>query len=121
MTSPAGFALTSAVLASAVCHATWNALAHRLPDKYVSFSWMGLGYVASCALPAGLLALPAGPSWPFLLASVAVHGAYNLLLMRSYRLGEFNQVYPLARGTSPLVVAVVAAASELEASTVSVT
>jgi drug/metabolite transporter (DMT)-like permease len=35
--------------------------------------------------------------------------AYNLLLMRSYRLGEFGQVYPLARGTSPLLVALGAA------------
>ncbi len=35
--------------------------------------------------------------------------AYNLLLMRCYRLGEFGQVYPLARGTSPWLVAIAAA------------
>ena len=34
---------------------------------------------------------------------------YNLLLMRCYRLGEFSQVYPLARGTSPLLVALAGA------------
>ena len=52
--------------------------------------------------------LPAGDSWPLLLTSVVLHAVYNLLLMQSYRVGEFNQVYPLARGTSPLVVAAVA-------------
>ena len=34
---------------------------------------------------------------------------YNLLLMQCYRLGEFSQVYPLARGISPLVVTILAA------------
>jgi drug/metabolite transporter (DMT)-like permease len=38
-----------------------------------------------------------------------LHVAYNLLLMRCYRLGEFGQVYPLARGTSPWLVALAAA------------
>src|SRR5215472_14518984 len=50
-----------------------------------------------------------GACWPYLLASVFIHVFYNLLLMRSYRYGEFGQVYPLARGTSPLVVTVLAA------------
>ncbi|MCW2820127.1 MAG: protein of unknown function transrane [Marmoricola sp.] len=49
--------------------------------------------------------VPARASWPFLLGSVALHVAYNLFLMRSYRLGEFGQVYPVARGTSPWLVA----------------
>jgi hypothetical protein len=33
-------------------------------------------------------------------ASSLVHGVYNLQLIASYRYGEFNQVYPVARGTS---------------------
>ena len=58
-----------------------------------------------------MLASPAPRSvcWPFLAGSAVLHVAYNLLLMRSYRLGEFSQVYPLARGTSPWLVALVAA------------
>jgi len=51
---------------------------------------------------------PARASWPFLGASAVLHVGYNLLLMRSYRLGEFGQVYPLARGTSPWLVAIAA-------------
>jgi drug/metabolite transporter (DMT)-like permease len=55
-----------------------------------------------------LAGLPARAAWPFLLGSVVLHLAYNLLLLRSYQLGDFGQTYPLARGTAPLVVAVVA-------------
>jgi drug/metabolite transporter (DMT)-like permease len=54
-------------------------------------------------------ALPRPDCWPYLLASIVIHIFYNLLLMRCYRLGEFGQVYPLARGTSPLVVTILAA------------
>ncbi len=53
--------------------------------------------------------LPARASWPYLIGSVVLHVAYNLLLMRSYRLGDFGQVYPIARGTSPLLVALAGA------------
>jgi drug/metabolite transporter (DMT)-like permease len=38
---------------------------------------------------------------------LVVHTAYNSFLLNTYRLGEFNQVYPIARGTAPLVVALV--------------
>lgn len=41
---------------------------------------------------------------------MVLHVGYSLSLMRGYRLGEFGQVYPLSRGTSPLLVAVGAAA-----------
>jgi drug/metabolite transporter (DMT)-like permease len=43
------------------------------------------------------------------MGSVAIHIFYVLLLMQCYRLGEFSQVYPLARGVSPLVVTILAA------------
>ena len=56
-----------------------------------------------------MAAVPRSSAWPYLLASVAIHVFYNLLLMQCYRLGEFSQVYPLARGISPLVVTLLAA------------
>ncbi|EGX58227.1 integral membrane protein [Streptomyces zinciresistens K42] len=54
-------------------------------------------------------AVPAARAWPYLLASALVHTVYFALLMTSFRLGDFGQVYPIARGTAPLVVAVLAA------------
>ena len=48
-------------------------------------------------------------AWPPLLVSAVLHVVYQLLLMRSFGLGDFGQMYPIARGTAPLVVTVLAA------------
>jgi drug/metabolite transporter (DMT)-like permease len=101
--------VTLAVLAAAVTHATWNANAHGIKDQVLAFGLIGAGSIA-VAVPVVLLSpFPLAACWPYLLASVFIHLFYNLLLMRSYRYGDFGQVYPLARGTSPLVVTVLAA------------
>ncbi|PRY37315.1 EamA family transporter [Umezawaea tangerina] len=97
------------VLASAVLHATWNALAHATGDTLAGFVLLCLGSLA-CALPLVVLAPPPDPAaWPFIAASVVLQVAYQVFLLQAYRLGEFGQVYPLARGTSPWVVAVLSA------------
>lgn len=44
---------------------------------------------------------PASGAWPYLIASAVIHVAYYILLMRSFRLGDFGQAYPIARGTAP--------------------
>lgn len=95
------------VLGAAVLHASWNALAHGISDRLVAFSLIGLAYTAVCAVLVAVVGLPASGAWPWILASAGVHVLYQLALMGSYQLGPFSQVYPLARGTSPWVVAVV--------------
>jgi len=101
--------VTLAVLAAAVTHATWNAIAHGIKDQVLAFGLIGAGSII-VAVPLVIFSpFPLSACWPYLLASVFIHVFYNLLLMRSYRYGEFGQVYPLARGTSPLVVTVLAA------------
>lgn len=98
------------VLCSALLHAVWNSLAHKANDRLVGFALIG----AVDMLGGGALALMAGippaGAWPFIIASAALHVAYNVLLLASYRLGEFSQMYPLARGTSPWIVALVSVA-----------
>lgn len=109
MPSPSSvqLALTGAVLLAALLHATWNALAHAIRDQVVGFTLIGATYAVASAAVVPFVTAPAAASRPFLLGSVAVHALYNLLLVLAYRLGDFGQVYPLARGTSPLVVAAV--------------
>lgn len=103
-----GLVVTVAVIVSALLHASWNAIAHHITDRDVSAALIG----AACAMVAIFIVpwvrIPAGPAWPCLIGSVIVHVGYLSLLMRSYGLGDFNRMYPLARGTSPLVVAVIA-------------
>jgi drug/metabolite transporter (DMT)-like permease len=101
--------VTFAVIAAAVTHAVWNAIAHGIKDQTLAFALIGVGGTAVGIPLIIVAAMPRADCWPYLLGSVAIHIFYNLLLMRCYRLGEFGQVYPLARGTSPLVVTILAA------------
>jgi len=107
--STLSLAVTFAVIAAAVTHAVWNAIAHGIKDQTLAFALIGVGGIAVGIPLVILAAMPHGDCWPYLLGSVAIHVFYNLLLMQCYRLGEFSQVYPLARGTSPLVVTILAA------------
>jgi drug/metabolite transporter (DMT)-like permease len=101
--------VTLAVIAAAVTHAAWNAIAHGIKDQTLAFALIGVGGIAVGIPLVIVAAMPRAECWPYLLGSVAIHVFYNLLLMQCYRLGEFSQVYPLARGTSPLVVTILAA------------
>ncbi|MFJ9717144.1 EamA family transporter [Streptomyces sp. NPDC101213] len=101
--------VASAVLLAAVTHAGWNAIAHRIPDKLTGFTLISGGglLIGLAAVP--FAAFPAAAAWPYLLVSAVIHIAYYALLMRSFRLGDFGQAYPIARGSAPLVVTVLAA------------
>lgn len=101
-----GAAVPLAVLTAAVLHAIWNGLAHRIPDKMVGFALINLTYTAVGLVLALLNPLPAAGAWPYLLASVAVQATSTVLLLRAYELGDFGQMYPIARGSAPLLVAV---------------
>jgi drug/metabolite transporter (DMT)-like permease len=102
-------AVALAVLAAAIVHATWNALAHGIKDQLVAFGLIGAGGAAGAIPLIAISRLPASASWPYLITSVVIHVFYCLFLMRSYKYGDFGQVYPIARGTSPLVVTVLSA------------
>jgi drug/metabolite transporter (DMT)-like permease len=96
--------VVAAVLVAALLHAAWNSLAHVVGDRLVGFAVMGaVQVVGGVVLVAIADPLPAA-AWPYVLASVATHTVYILLLLASYQLGEFSQAYPLARGTAPCVV-----------------
>jgi uncharacterized membrane protein len=108
-TSSVGLAVTGAVLVAAVLHAVWNALAHAIGDQLVGFALIGVAVTVGAVGIVLASPAPSTASWPFLAGSAALHVGYMLPLMRCYRLGEFSQVYPLARGTSPWLVALGAA------------
>lgn len=106
----AAFAL---VLTGALCHAAWNILAKRCAGGLV-FVWLfGLVSLAP-ALPLTFW------SWrmqqlsltPAMLAAIAasalVHVLYALALQRGYGAGPFSVVYPVARGSGPLLTVIAA-------------
>lgn len=101
--------VTAAVLLAAVAHASWNALAHRIPDKPAGFTLITGGGLAIGLALAPFTGLPAAGAWPYLLLSAGIHVVYYVLLMTSFRLGDFGQTYPIARGSAPLAVTALAA------------
>ncbi len=98
-----------AVLSAAVLHAAWNAMVKADLDRFLAVTLITLTEtcVALAVLP--FVAPPPPAAWPWLAASLAFHTGYNLFLAQAYRMGDLGQVYPLARGSAPLVVAIVMA------------
>jgi drug/metabolite transporter (DMT)-like permease len=97
------------VLGAAILHATWNALLRRGADRFRSMVVMSV-VSASVAIPlAWLLDSPMSASWPYIGLSAALQTSYWLFLVRAYRDGDLGQVYPIARGSSPMLVTVGAA------------
>ena len=93
------------LLAAAILHAGWNLLVKQADEKYV-FTWWAL--VAGSILFSPMLFQAASwPSriWPYALASALCEAVYFVALATAYRLADFSLVYPLARGTAPLLLA----------------
>ena len=95
----------AAVLFAAACHAAWNATIKRGLDPLATTVVISVGaaLVAAAMLP--LVGLPAAASWPWCAASVLIHLFYFAALIESYRAGDLGQVYPIARGSAPLMTA----------------
>ncbi|MGZ0150090.1 EamA family transporter [Kribbella sp. WER1] len=95
------------VLGAAVLHATWNAMAHGAPDRVAGLALFELAAGVIGLVAVLVMGLPPAGTWGYIIASAILHLAYLGGLLASYQLGQFSQMYPLARGTSPWVVAVV--------------
>ncbi|QXJ25521.1 EamA family transporter [Actinomadura graeca] len=100
-----------AVILAGALHAVWNALAKGAADPWAAFALIGLGQTAAVAPLLVSGSAPDTAAWPWLGASSAVHLVYMGLLLKAYELGDFSQVYPLARGSAPLIVTLAAAAA----------
>src|SRR3989440_12048771 len=94
-----------AVLVAAAFHASWNALIKIRLDPFLAIALIAaLAGVVSLPL---LLFVPVPPlaAWPWLIMSVITHLGYYIGLSGAYRSGDMGQVYPIARGTAPLMTA----------------
>ena len=93
------------VLLAALLHASWNAIVKGASDKLLTTVLVAAGsaVIAIAALP--FLPQPTLESLPYLGVSAILQlGAY-LLLARAYRGADMSQIYPLMRGTAPILVA----------------
>ncbi|MGP1253191.1 MAG: DMT family transporter [Kiloniellales bacterium] len=98
------------VLGAAVLHAAWNALVKVNADRLVMIAIMMMSQVAVALLVVPFVAVPTPESWPYIWASTALNTAYCVFLIKAYRYGDLSHVYPISRGSAPLIVAVISVA-----------
>jgi uncharacterized membrane protein len=103
------FFIFSAVLAAAACHAGWNALLKLKLEPAVATALVAMASGLVVVPFAFATGLPDSSAWPYLFASVVIHVGYYLTLAEAYRAGDLGHVYPIARGTAPLLTACLAA------------
>jgi drug/metabolite transporter (DMT)-like permease len=101
------------ILAAAFIHASWNLLNKRA-SGHVTFTWLvavlsAIFYTPVAVAVIFLTRLEIGVVELGLMAgSAALHSAYFILLNQGYRIGDLSLVYPLARGTGPLLSTIAA-------------
>ncbi|MBH8561109.1 hypothetical protein I8748_02750 [Nostoc sp. CENA67] len=103
----------SLVLTAAFVHASWNLLAKRVAGG-VAFVWLFgiLSTLIYAPLAIGILIWQQPKigfaQLAFMIGSGVIHTGYFLLLQQGYRVGDLSLVYPLARGTGPMLSTVAA-------------
>lgn len=96
------------ILAAALMHATWNSLIKLSGDGLVTTAlMMGIGGLIGIPV-AFFVPFPNLEVWLVLGVSGLVHVGYIFFLLRAYSHGDLSKVYPIARGTAPLLLALVA-------------
>ena len=98
------------VLGAALLHAVWNALVKVNADRLALVALMQTSQIAVALLVVPFVAFPTPESWPYILASTVLNTAYFVFLINAYRYGDLSHVYPIARGSAPLIVAVLSVA-----------
>lgn len=100
------------VLSAAFAHAGWNIFAKRVPDGGALFVWLAAVWGVVFQLPFAVVVVAregiAASWWLAFGVSGVIHLGYFVLLQRGYRVGDLSVVYPLARGTGPLLSVVAA-------------
>ena len=93
------------VLLAALLHAGWNALVKASGDRGFTLALIAGGHLVLGAVLAWYAPLPGWQAVPYLAGSTVIHWAYYWAIFHGYRLGDLSLVYPLARGSAPLLVA----------------
>ena len=101
------------VLIAGLIHASWNIAAKKARGDVRFATFTGLVMMVFWA-PLGLwlgwqqVPLWGLVPWAFILASAVLHLVYYLVLLRGYRKADLTVVYPMARGSGPLLSSMVA-------------
>ena len=93
------------VLGAALLHAVWNASVKFAGDPLISISGITVFGSFATMLTLPFVGWPDINIWPWLLVSIILHTLYLIILSSAYQCGDYSLVYPVARGTAPVFIA----------------
>ena len=96
-----------AMILAAFLHAVWNAIVKNEENKYLAVTAIVLGHVPASVFIILLTPIPSVESIPFIILSALLHIGYEWYLLSAYRFGDLTKVYPIARGTAPILITIV--------------
>lgn len=100
--------MVALVLCAALLHVGWNAVVKTSRDRLLAVAQVAGSAALVAAAALVFLPPPRPASWIYIFVSAALHTGYFLFLLRAYQHGDLSQVYPIARGSAPLLVLVLA-------------
>ena len=106
MTGPPSLFALSLILTAAVLHSAWNAVIKGSADRALMMGLINMGHGALGLILIMMYLPPVAAAWPFIIGSTFIHFFYYAFLLRAYRTGDLSQVYPIARGIAPVLVAI---------------
>ena len=95
------------VIFAAILHAIWNGMVKNFGDKVISVSAIVFGHVPMAIIVMLFLPLPTLESVPYIILSAIIHQGYQYNLISAYKIGDLTRVYPIARGTGPIVATLI--------------
>lgn len=96
-----------AVLGAAFLHAVWNALLRVGTSRVAAMMVLSAGQGVIGLAVALTHDWPMAAAWPWIIASGLIHTGYQTFLSFAYEHGDLSRVYPLARGSAPLITLIV--------------
>lgn len=92
------------VLGAAFLHAFWNFQIRATADKALGMAAVMFGHLPLAIIGLVYVGLPPAGAWQYVFVSAVLHLGYQVFLLNAYRFGELTQIYPVARGASPLII-----------------
>jgi drug/metabolite transporter (DMT)-like permease len=105
LSGPSAFVI-GLVLTAAFLHALWNALIKGSSDRALTMGMLNFGHAIIGLIMVLIFLPPSQESWYFIIGSTIIHFFYFGFLLVAYRSGDLSQVYPIARGVAPVLVAI---------------
>ena len=96
----------AAVLFAGALHAGWNAIIKVKLEPLLAITLISAAAFVIVLPAAPFVPFPVPQAWPYIIASLLIHGVYYYGLSQAYRAGDLSHMYPIARGSAPLVTAI---------------